>query len=135
MTQLATLFPEPRIVKTRGGEFAVSPITMGRLSAFAKACSPFMAQLTAPGETSLANAKSLLLPLLTEHGDAVLDAVAIGAGIERKQVDALLPDDALALAGAVLEVNLDFFMDQVMPRLASVAGGVAKTRGGSSAGS
>lgn len=129
MSALATLFPEPIVVKTRAGEFPVSPITVGRLSSFAKACSPFIAKLDTGGGGT---AQAVLLPLLAEHGDAVLDAVAIGANIKREQVDALLPDDALALAGAVLEANLDFFLGQVVPRLQSVAGAVMKTRGASS---
>lgn len=132
MSALATLFPEPLIVKTRAGEFAVSPITVGRLAAFSRAVAPFIRQLSDPAKP-FANAREAVLLLLAEHGDAVLDAVAIGVGIKREQVESLLPDDALALAGAVLEANLDFFLNQVVPRLASVAGAMQKTRGASSA--
>jgi hypothetical protein len=128
MSALATLFPEPIVVTTRLGEFPVSPITVGRLAAFSRAVAPFIGQLGDPAK-SFANAQGALLPLLAEHGDAVLDAVAIGANLKREQVDGLLTDDAIALAGAVLEANLDFFMAQVVPRLQSVAGAVAKTRG------
>jgi hypothetical protein len=133
MSALATLFPEPIVVKTRLGEFPVSPITVGRLAAFSRAVSPFIGQLTGRGEGI--SVQALVLPLLAEHGDAVLDAVSIGANIKREQVDSLLADDAIALAGAVLEANLDFFLAQVVPRLQSVAGAVTKTRGASSAAS
>ena len=57
------------------------------------------------------------LQLLAEHGDALLDAVAIGSGKTRAWVDGLAPDDALLLAAKVVEVNADFFARRVIPRI------------------
>ena len=132
MSALTAAFPEPVLVKTRAGEFPVGPITVGRLTAFSRAVAPFIGFLTdsALAGKGIKTPQALILPLLAEHGDAVLAAVAVGANLPREKVDALLLDDAIALAGAVLEVNLDFFLAQVVPRLGSIMGAIKQTRGG-----
>lgn len=61
------------------------------------------------------------LALLTEHGDAILDALAIAARRPREWVEALSLDNAVQLATALFEVNVDFFVQRVVPAIQSAA--------------
>ncbi|MDO3524993.1 hypothetical protein Q3P09_24690, partial [Ralstonia pseudosolanacearum] len=55
--------------------------------------------------------------LFIEHGDDLLQAVAIAVDKPRAWVDALAADEAILLAAKVVEVNADFFTRTVLPRL------------------
>ena len=50
-----------------------------------------------------------------EHGESALDAVAIAVRKPRSWLDALLADEALELAFAAVEVNVDFFVRRALP--------------------
>jgi hypothetical protein len=51
------------------------------------------------------------------HGEAALDAVAFAARKPRAWLDDLPADEALDLAFKVIEVNADFFVRAVLPRI------------------
>ena len=69
------------------------------------------------------------LALLAEHGEAVIDAVAIASRRPPEWVTNLALDDAVRLAEAVFEVNADFFIQRVLPSLTEAATRVSQILG------
>jgi hypothetical protein len=100
--------PAPTSVSVGGETIDITPIKVGELPAFARAVQPVAAQLSASPNW---------LALLADHGEAVIDAVAIAARRPREWVQALALDEAVLLAEAIFEVNADFFLQRVQPRL------------------
>lgn len=69
MDDLDTLVPQPARLTVGGETLAIQPLQVGRLPAFLRAISPTLQQLKAPQIDWLA--------LLIEHGDDLLQAVAV----------------------------------------------------------
>ncbi|MCK4165031.1 hypothetical protein HFK89_21870 [Ralstonia pseudosolanacearum] len=109
MDDLDKLIPQPAELAVGGEVLAIRPLKVGRLPAFLRAISPTLQQLKAPSIDWLG--------LFIEHGDDLLQAVAIAADKPRAWVDGLAADEAILLAAKVVEVNADFFTRTVLPRL------------------
>ena len=93
-----------------GGEtLDLTPIRVGEIPAFSCAIRPVV--------SGLSDLRPDWVALISEHGDAVIDAVAIATRRPRDWVAGLELDDAVRLACAVFEVNADFFTRQVIPKL------------------
>ncbi|MGC5820731.1 hypothetical protein SNK19_22830 [Ralstonia pseudosolanacearum] len=109
MDDLDKLIPQPAELIVGVETLAIQPLKVGRLPAFLRAISPTLQQLRAP--------QIDWLGLFIEHGDDLLQAVAIAVDKPRAWVDALAADEAILLAAKVVEVNADFFTRTVLPRL------------------
>ncbi|UZF25290.1 hypothetical protein [Ralstonia pseudosolanacearum] len=109
MDDLDKLIPQVAELVVGGEALAIEPLKVGRLPAFLRAISPTLLQLNAP--------QIDWLGLFIEHGDDLLQAVAIAVDKPRSWVDALAADEAILLAAKVVEVNADFFTRTVLPRL------------------
>ncbi|WP_247539099.1 DUF6631 family protein [Ralstonia pseudosolanacearum] len=116
MDDLDKLVPQPAELSVGGETLTIQPLKVGRLPAFLRAISPTLQQLKAPQIDWLA--------LFIEHGDDLLQAVAVAVGKPRAWVDALAADEAILLAAKVVEVNADFFTRTVLPRLDGLIGQV-----------
>ena len=104
-----------------GGErLDLTPLKVGDVPAFARAVQPVAASLSASPDW---------LALLAEHGEAVIDAVAIASRRPPEWVTNLALDDAVRLAEAVFEVNADFFIQRVLPSLTEAATRVSQILG------
>jgi len=89
----------------------IAPVKVRDLPRFLQAIEPVAAEL-AGGDIAGA---------LMRHADAVIEATAIGAGVERAWLDEQTPDVLADLAARVLEVNADFFVRRVLPILTAAA--------------
>ncbi|MCR6497363.1 hypothetical protein LJB71_14845 [Thermomonas sp. S9] len=76
----------------------IAPVTVRDLPAFLAAIEPIAREL-ASGDIAGA---------LLRHADAVIEATAIGAGVDRAWLEAQQTDVLVELAAKVLEVNADF---------------------------
>ena len=110
--ELEILVPQPRVLDLVGERLAITPLVLGELPAMVKAVRPFAERMG--GEPDW-------LALFSEHGDALLTALAIASRQPRAWVDSLALDDALALAAAVFEVNADFFVSRIAPKVGELA--------------
>ncbi len=120
----AALPPVPVTLVIGGECLELTPLKVGEIPAFARAVQPAVATLSA----SL-SASPDWLALLAEHGEAVIDAVAIASRRPPEWVTNLALDDAVRLAEAVFEVNADFFIQRVLPNLTEAATRVSQTLG------
>jgi hypothetical protein len=105
----AALPPVPATIVIGGETLDLTPIRLGELPAFARAVQPVANHLSASPDW---------LALVSEHGEAVIDAVAIAVRRPREWVAGLDLDEAVQLASAVFEVNADFFMRRLAPAIA-----------------
>lgn len=111
--------PEVRELTIGQHTYQVQPIRMGQLPALIRLTEGFL------GELLLGDLRSdAVLPLLAVHGDSVIDTVALCANAERSDLDAMLPDQFVALAMLCVEVNFDFF-SRALPMLQAAAPSVA----------
>ncbi len=114
MDDLDKLIPQPAELTVGGESLVIQPLKVGRLPDFLRAISPVLQQLNAP--------QIDWLGLFIEHGDDLLQAVAIAVSKPRTWVDDLAADEAILLAAKVVEVNADFFTRTVLPRLDGLIG-------------
>lgn len=125
MNELDTLIPQPVTLTIADKTLDILPIKVGRLPAFLRAVAPFMGAFKAGENVDF-------MALLTAHGESVLDACAVGAGVERAWIDDLDPAQLVQIAQAVVEVNLDFFTRSLAPALTGAAKGVGQALSGAS---
>jgi len=116
----AALPPVPVTLVIGGERLELTPLKVGDVPAFARAVQPVAASLSASPDW---------LALLAEHGEAVIDAVAIASRRPPEWVTNLALDDAVRLAEAVFEVNADFFIQRVLPSLTEAATRVSQSLG------
>jgi hypothetical protein len=114
-SELETLIPQPVTLEVAGKTLEILPIKVGRLPAFIRAVAPFLEVFKNGGEVNF-------IPLLANHGEAVLEACAIGANVERAWINDLDPAQLVKIAQVVIEVNVDFFTHQLAPAITSAAG-------------
>jgi hypothetical protein len=103
-----------------GGEtpLQIRPLKMRQLPAFARALQPALPKL-APLFADEDNGMEIsdLVGVVGDHGDDLMDAVAIGASLDKDVIDDMDPDVFLELALVVLEVNMDFFAKRLLPKV------------------
>jgi hypothetical protein len=109
----AALPPVANAIVIGGETIDLTPIRVGEIPAFSCAIRPVVA--------GLADLRPDWILLISEHGDAVIDAVAIATRRPREWVAGLELDDAVRLASAVFEVNADFFIRRLLPSLTAAA--------------
>lgn len=112
---MSDVLASPAIVAiaTRGGEFVASPVRMGKLAAFTAAAMPMIGDILAVMDGDVSPTT------LLQHEKPLFEMVSICTGLNQDQYDDFLPDDYLALVGAVVEVNADFFVQKLLPTLSS----------------
>lgn len=115
MDDLENVLPAEWQVVTVGGELIeVTPLTIGQLPAFTRALRPCLAQFDGAGDGGVD-----IAALLAEHGEHIIEAVAVAVRRPREWVSALPADEFIALAEKIMEVNADFFLRRVLPALTS----------------
>lgn len=105
MTVLPPVSVEIRVAEQT---IALTPLVLGELPAFAKAIQPFTADLAIEPDW---------LRLLASHGDSMIEAMSIASRQSREWIAGLALDEAICLAQALFEVNADFFIQRVVPKL------------------
>lgn len=119
---LEAYLPTPVVLCIAGKEIPVAPIKVRNIPAFARAAAPVMAAM-ASGD---------LLAAVAEAGDELIAAVAIATGEPADWLGDLDADDFVRLAGAVIEVNADFFARKLAPAIAAASEKVANATAGAS---
>lgn len=109
--ELEELQPIGKVVQVQAEILTITPIRVKELAAFTKAVAPMLATIQE------ADINSLMTILLMNHTEAIIRAVAIGIRRDPDFVSNLGVDELVALGEAVLEVNVDFFIQRVLPAL------------------
>jgi len=114
----AVLPPVPVFVEIAGERIDLTPVKVGEVPAFARAVQPIAASLSASPDW---------LALLADHGEAVIEAIAIASRRPVDWVAGLDLDEAVQLAESVFEVNADFFIRRLLPRVTQAAARIGQT--------
>ena len=114
MQTLEKIAPIPVKVDIAGERLCILPIKTRELPGMMKAIAPILGEIQ----------NGDILGALATNTDSLVAAVSIGSRKDRAWVDDLELDDLVALAGAVLEVNADFFVHRVLPGLTKAVEGV-----------
>lgn len=102
---LEILAPIPRVLTIHGRAVSILPLTLRQTPAYQKAIGP-VAYLLVSHEVTMA--------VMTDAA-AVIDMVHAATGLEKDWLESLDHEAFGAIAGAVLEVNHDFFDQRVVP--------------------
>ncbi len=114
----AVLPPMPVFVEIAGERIDLTPLKVGEVPAFARAVQPIAASLSASPDW---------LALLADHGEAVIEAIAIASRRPRDWLASLDLDEAVRLAESVFEVNADFFIRRLLPSVTQAAARIGQT--------
>lgn len=117
MSDESVIEPAARRVLALGREIEVSPLRVGQLPKFAATVRPLSGAMMGLLDSF---GPEQFLDLLADHGDAIIDAVSIGARVPRTDLEDADPADLLALALAVVKVNADFFGRRLLPVVAAM---------------
>lgn len=109
----AALPPVANIIVINSENLELTPIRVGEIPAFAGAIQPILSRLS--------DSEPNWIALISEHGDAVIDAIAIAVHRSPEWIKALELDDAVRLASKVFEVNADFFIQRLLPSITEAA--------------
>lgn len=104
---------------------SIEPVSVADLPAFLKAIEPVAREIAA-GD---------LVGAMMRNADAVIDAAAIGAKVDRAWLGQQTPDVLVELAARVLEVNADFFVRRVLPAINAAAERLSRIASGGTNGS
>jgi len=107
-----TFPPVPQVVTVAGTALELTPIRLGELPRILAAVRPIAADLSAEPDW---------LALLARHGEAVLELLALATRRDRAWIEGLALDEAVTLAAAVFEVNADFFVRRIAPKVGDLA--------------
>ena len=102
-------------------DIVVTPVKVKNLPAFLAAIEPVVRQLGASSAGATGAKDDLLLALAT-HAPNVIKATAVGAEVEEKWLGEQTTEVLVDLATAVLEVNMDFFVQVLLPRVTAAIG-------------
>lgn len=110
-----------KTIQHNGVDIVVTPVKVKNLPAFLAAIEPVVRQLGASSAGATGAKDDLLLALAT-HAPNVIKATAVGAGVEEKWLGEQTTEVLVDLATAVLEVNMDFFVQVLLPRVTAAIG-------------
>ena len=112
--ELETLLPTPMTVTIKGEEVPVLLIKVGKLSAVVKAIQPFSHLLPKAGEK--AGKKNIdFFDIVMNHTDDAIGLCVVLADRDRAWVEDLDIAELVILLSAIVERNLDFFIQKVLP--------------------
>lgn len=104
-----------KTIQRAGREIAISPVKVKHLPAFLAAIEPVVRELGAGAQDDLMGA-------LATHAPNVIEATALGAGVSADWLGEQTTEVLVDLATAVLEVNMDFFVQVLLPRVTAAIG-------------
>lgn len=122
---------EPQTVTINDQSVEVTPLVVSELPRMARATSGYLTQIVIMAEAGTLDVMALL-DMVGEHGDKLIEAVAIGARRAPEWVGKLHPDRFGVLALMVIEANLDFF-SKAVKRLQAAAPQLAPSLAGRAA--
>lgn len=105
------------VIESRAGNIILEPMRMAKLKAFSDAVEPVITQVFTVLEDT-ENSKQNIVQMITKHYDDLVKVVCVACSdVTKEKIDDMLPDDFVNLVGGVIEVNADFFVQNLLPMI------------------
>jgi hypothetical protein len=119
MSDLNILQPEPVVVTVGDEHIEVLPLKFGQFGAFTRTIQPMIEDVNVIFAEDKADSVFAfdLASLLSKHSELLIKAVSIAIQKPLEWVELLDMAEAIKLIQAVLEVNMDFFAQSLVPTL------------------
>lgn len=105
------------VIESRAGNIILEPMRMAKLKAFSDAVEPVITQVFTVLEDT-ENSKQNIVQMITKHYDDLIKVVCVACTeMTKEKIDDMLPDDFVNLVGGVIEVNADFFVQNLLPMI------------------
>lgn len=111
----------PVNVQTRQGTFEVSMIKMSKFRRFAMLAWPLVEDLM-----GLIDGVGDFEKLIDQHEPALIELLTLSSTMQQADYSEMYPDDFLRMVLAVVEVNMDFFVQKLIPMIGSRSGAIAE---------
>lgn len=102
---LEALFPLAREITIAGAHVQLGALKVRQFGAFSKAAEPFAGHVIT-GD---------YLAAVVQHPDAVIAALEIATGQPAAVFDEMTPDEIMSVLAEVMEINLRFFGQRLLP--------------------
>ncbi len=120
-SDLEVLLPEPLMVEAGGEDIAIGHMKTRQIPIMLRCAGPVVQEL---------QQGAMPIDIIGRHGELVIAAVAVATGKDSEWVGQLDPHEFLDLFVAVIEVNSDFFVRVLLPRIVEAANRIETTFGG-----
>jgi hypothetical protein len=112
LAELATLFPQPRIIEAGGIKISIPVLNFGQLAKVTTVVGPILAKT--PADQPIAQT-------LVDNVDALKEVLAVAIGWPIDRLEALPADIVVQITLELLEVNVDFLRSRLLPQAAGFA--------------
>ena len=121
MSEIQTLFPGKEVTISTGETITIKPFTFGQLPEALKLSQKIgQALASAYNEGKLTDAKVAVtsaLEVLADGGEDIIKLVMLATGKKRDWFDTVPGEDTIDILNAFVEVNKDFFIQKIMPKV------------------
>lgn len=117
MSELSTLFPQGKTIVIGDKEFTIKPFKLGQLPSVFKCIEPISVKLFSAINDQSINSPAVIVDLISVGGEHIIDLIKISTNETRLWVEELDLDQAVDVFTVILEVNADFFIHKVLPKL------------------
>jgi hypothetical protein len=116
VTEFEAIAPSQTAATFKGRAIQITPLKVGQLPAFARAVKPIGGAV----ESMLGSDgvdMGAIMALIADHGESVVEAVAIASGVSVDELNDSTPDELIELGAVALKVNADFFKGRLTPAI------------------
>ena len=121
MSEMQTLFPGKELTLSTGEKITIKPFTFGQLPKALKLSQKIgQALANAYNEGKLTDSKVAVtsaLEVLADGGEDIIELVGLATGKKREWFDTVPGEDTIDILNAFVEVNKDFFIQKIMPKV------------------
>jgi hypothetical protein len=124
--EITQLFPQGKEVTLKGTPFTIKPIGFGKLPAVLKLLKEAKDVQVENDQLKMGALGSFMMA----NGELVVDLCALATNQKKEFFDDVPLDEALDLLQAVFEVNADFFIKRLQPKLLTALSKLSESAGG-----
>jgi hypothetical protein len=132
LPQIAQLFPQGKTITLKGKSYTVKPFGFGKFPKILHLLKGFSIpdNIPANAEALTKAAKSVDLgKVIAENSERVMELCSLAINEQAKFFDDLDPDEGIDLCWAIIEVNADFFITRLQPKLLQALSGLTASVG------
>ncbi len=119
MEAIEKVVPKQVVINIQGEDLTIKPFKFTQIPQVAKHAQPIIDELHSLSKAGVTDKAALTTAIIAKCGDGIVDLIRIATGKDQAWLDQLGMDDGFTLMGAIVEVNVDFFIKAVLPAIIS----------------